>query len=301
VTDFALAPWTNRMQLDESSPLRSHRYTDRFSVVRVETTGALADAVHKSSSVPAILLSTFVNPVQVSDYRLWFDGKLVPTGTIPAFAVNVVDLASEPAVWGGRGGDYVHFHVRLATIDETAAALGYERVGNFRLSVAQEDIVLAQLTKSILPFLDAQSSPSPLALDQLELVVAAHLIQRYSSARLRRQEGGSKLASWQSQRATELLRENLDGKVGLADVARACELSVSHFARSFKATFGVSCHRWLTERRIEHAQELLVNTAIPLVDIANLAGFGDQPALTRTFRRVVGITPARWRREHKRR
>jgi AraC family transcriptional regulator len=289
------------MQLDETSQLRTHRYADRFSVVRVETTGPLADAIHKSSSVPALLLSTFVKPVQPSDYRLSFDGKFVPIGAIPAFAVNVVDLASEPAVWGGRGGDYVHFHIRHSVIDDTAAAHGYERVGNFRLSVAQDDIVLAQLTRSILPFLDAHAAPSPLALDQLELLVAAHVIQRYSSATRKHRDTRSKLAAWQSQRATELLRENLDGKVGLADVARACELSVSHFARSFKATFGISCHRWLTERRIEHAQALLANTAIPLVDIASLAGFADQPALTRTFRRVVGVPPAMWRREHKRR
>jgi AraC-like DNA-binding protein len=94
------------------------------------------------------------------------------------------------------------------------------------------------------------------------------------------------------------LRENLDGRIPLADLARACELSVSHFARSFKASFGVSCHRWLTERRIEHAQELLARPSIPLVDIASQTGFGDQAAFTRTFHRLVGTTPRQWRREH---
>src|SRR5258707_13258162 len=96
-------PWTNVLRLDESSSLRTHRYADRFSIVRVETTGPLADAVHKSSSVPALLLSTFVRPVAARDYRLWFDGRLVPTGNIAEFRVNVVDLAGEPALYGGRG------------------------------------------------------------------------------------------------------------------------------------------------------------------------------------------------------
>ncbi len=54
-------------------------------------------------------------------------------------------------------------------------------------------------------------------------------------------------------------------------------------------------------QRIEQAKALLVSSATPLVQIASQAGFADQPALTRTFRRFVGITPARWRREHKRR
>jgi hypothetical protein len=57
MTNTPLEPWTNAMRLGESSELRSHRYSDRFSVVRVETTGPLADAIRKSSSVPALLLS----------------------------------------------------------------------------------------------------------------------------------------------------------------------------------------------------------------------------------------------------
>src|SRR5579863_456207 len=57
-----LEPWTNLMRLDHSSTMREHRYADRFSVVRVETTGPLPDAVHKSSSVPALLVSVFVRP-----------------------------------------------------------------------------------------------------------------------------------------------------------------------------------------------------------------------------------------------
>jgi AraC family transcriptional regulator len=253
MTNTRLEPWTNTMRLGELSELRSHRYADRFSVVRVETSGPLADAIHKSSSVPALLLSMFVKPVAAVDYRLWFDGKVVPTGPISAFRANLIDLAGEPAIWAGCGVDHVHFHVRHATIDDTAAAFGYERTGNFRLSIAKEDIVLAQLTRSVLPFLGTRASPSLLALDQLELTIAAHVIQHYGAARQRRPIVRCTLAPWQSQRATELLRENLGGRIGLVDVARACELSVSHFARSFKETFGISCHRWLTERRVERA------------------------------------------------
>jgi len=88
------------------------------------------------------------------------------------------------------------------------------------------------------------------------------------------------------------LRENLDGTVRLADVAQACDLSVSHFARSFKASFGVSCHRWLTETRVERAKELLTATNAPLVVVALQSGFGDQAAFTRTFHRLVGLSLA---------
>jgi AraC-like DNA-binding protein len=278
--------------------MRAHRYEDRFSVVRVETTGALADAVHKSSSVPALLVSLFVQPAAAPDFRLWVDGKLIPTGRIASFHANVIDLAAEPAMWGGRGIDYVHFHVRRTAIDDTAADLGYEHIDGIRPSVAQEDIVLAQIARTLLPYLGSNGRPPPLALDQLELIVGAHVVQHYGAAKQRRATTSGGLAAWQRRRATELLSDNLGATVRLADLAHACDLSVSHFARSFKASFRVSCHRWLTERRIEFAKELLMHSDISLVDVAIRSGFGDQAAFTRTFHRLVGESPGRWRREH---
>jgi AraC-like DNA-binding protein len=294
----SVEPWMNVLRLDEWSSLRAHRYADRFSIVRVETVGPLPDAVHKSSNVPALLVSTFVRPVAAPDYRLWVDGKIVRTGPIPAFGVNVVDLAAEPAMWGGRGVDYVHFHLRRGTIDESAALLGYASLGDFRLSVAQEDIVLAQLTRNVLPFLGSGAPPPPLLLDHLELILAAHVIQRYGSAKRARAAVRGGLAAWQRRQVTEMLLDNLDGRTRLATLARTCDLSVSHFARAFKTSFGVTCHRWLTERRIECAQELLASTRLSLTEISSRSGFADQAAFTRVFRRLVGVPPGLWRREN---
>ena len=293
------------MRLDESSTLTTHRYADRFSAVRVETTGALIEPVRKSSSVPAVLVSVFVQPVAGRGYRLWVDGATVPTGPIPAFRSNVIDLAAEPATWGAAGIDYVHFHVRYDAIDETAADLGYDRVGAVRPVVAKDDMVLAQIAKNVLPFLEERASASGrasasdlLALDRLELILGAHVVQRYGTMKRRRTASTGGLAGWQRRRATELLHANRDGHVRLAHLARACGLSVSHFARAFKASFGVPCHRWQTEHRIQRAQELLTMKSLTLADIADRCGFGDQAAFTRTFHRLVGLTPGRWRREH---
>ena len=303
VADGSLEPWTNAMRLDESSTLRTHRYADRFSVVRVETTGALIEPVRKSSSVPAVLVSVFVQPVAIRGYRLWVDGATVPTGPIPAFRSNVIDLASEPATWGAAGIDYVHFHVRYDAIDETAADLGYERVGAVRPVVARDDIVLAQIAKNVLPLLGhgSVSAADLLALDRLELILGAHLVQRYGSTKQRRAASNGGLAGWQRRRATELLHANFDGQLRLAHLARACGLSVSHFARAFKASFGVPCHRWLTEHRIQRAEELLAVKETSLADVAHRCGFGDQAQ--RSHGRSTassGSTPGRWRREHSR-
>jgi AraC family transcriptional regulator len=295
-----LEPWTNALRFDQSTTMRGHRYGDRFSVVRVQTAGPLPWEIHKSSSVPALLLSTFVQPVPGSKYRLWIDGKAVPTGAIAAFRTNAVDLAAEPAMWAAGGVDHVHFHVRRSSIDETAADLGYERIGGFGSSLAQDEPVLAQITKSVLPHLAPGRSAHPLALDQLELILCAYLLQRYGATRHPQMVNGG-LARWQQRRALEMLEGNVDAGVRLSQLAFECELSVSHFVRAFKTTFGITPHRWLTRRRIERAKELLAATTAPLVDVAIQSGFSEQAAFSRTFRRLVGTTPGAWRREHARR
>jgi AraC family transcriptional regulator len=104
------------------------------------------------------------------------------------------------------------------------------------------------------------------------------------------------LAPWQVRRVAEMIRENLDGNIHLCDLARECGLSVSHFTRTFRKSFGMSPCRWLLERRIDHSKVLLVTSDLPIADIAIRSGFSDQTAFTRAFGRIVGDSPGRWRR-----
>jgi AraC family transcriptional regulator len=104
------------------------------------------------------------------------------------------------------------------------------------------------------------------------------------------------LSSWQKRRTLELLNDDCIGNIALAQIARECRLSVSHFARSFKISFGMPVHRWIVGQRVERAKDLLVNSKQPLVDVAFTAGFSDQASFNRTFTKVIGLSPGRWRR-----
>jgi AraC-like DNA-binding protein len=57
-----------------------------------------------------------------------------------------------------------------------------------------------------------------------------------------------------------------------------------------------SPHGYIIRRRVERAQGLMLSTARPLRDIAAECGLADQAHLTRLFRRIVGESPAAWRR-----
>jgi len=67
----------------------------------------------------------------------------------------------------------------LIRLDDIAEDLGFGRVNNYRLTALEDDLVVAQVTTSILPFLGRSDAPSVLALDQFSLILGAQLIQRY--------------------------------------------------------------------------------------------------------------------------
>jgi len=141
---------------------------------------------------------------------------------------------------------------------------------------------------------------SQLFMDSFTMMICSHLVGRYGQAPEAVQHFKGGLATWQSRRVVELFHEHLDGDLKLETLADECGLSVSHFARSFRRSFGTSAHRYLILKRVEIAKALLSGTNKTLVEIAAQIGFSDQAALTRTFANVVGATPAKWRREHAR-
>lgn len=107
------------------------------------------------------------------------------------------------------------------------------------------------------------------------------------------------LALWQAKRVAAHIDAHLAERIRIEELAALLRFSVGHFCRAFKATFGVSAHTYLTRRRIELAQCLMLTTHEPLGAIALSCGMSDQSHFTRLFRRVVGETPHAWRRSRR--
>lgn len=293
------APFTTFIQLDGKSHVPSQfRTPGTFTILRLQSPAGLPDRITKLSPVPALLVSVSIKSLPASSYRVWASDKLIPESIVHAFRSNVIDFDSQPGCWAGCAFDYVHYSVPRKGLDDIAEDVGVGRVSDYRLAVLEDDLVVAQITKSILPFLGRSDAPSVLALDQFSLILGAHLIQRYGILQKAARHSKGGLAPWQKRRASEVLHENMHGQIRLADVARECGLSASHFARSFKTSFGISTHQWLIQHRIDHAKALMTQTSMSIIEIAVQSGFNDQAAFTRTFHQVVGISPGRWRRHH---
>jgi AraC family transcriptional regulator len=72
-------------------------------------------------------------------------------------------------------------------------------------------------------------------------------------------------------------------------------LSPQHFAVLFRESTGFTPHQYVNHRRIACAQELLKNADAPLIEISMQCGFSSQSQFITTFRKLVGMTPGRFR------
>jgi AraC-like DNA-binding protein len=106
------------------------------------------------------------------------------------------------------------------------------------------------------------------------------------------------LAPWQVARVASYIDANLTGKITSQQLAEATRLSISYFCRAFRSTIGESPHTFVVRRRIGRARELIGSTDQPLSQIALDCGLADQAHLSKLFRRVVGVSPAAWRKMH---
>lgn len=89
----------------------------------------------------------------------------------------------------------------------------------------------------------------------------------------------------------DLGRESLD----LPRLARIAGLSPSRFHAVFRTAFGMAPSRWLQERRLARARELLAGGDLPVHQVAEQAGFNDPFHFSRLFKRRQGVPPAEYR------
>jgi AraC family transcriptional regulator len=104
------------------------------------------------------------------------------------------------------------------------------------------------------------------------------------------------LAPWQAKRLQTYIQEHLNTRILATDLAELARLSLSHFSRTFRETFGRTPANYIAYCRMRRAQQLMLESTHSLVSIALECGLADQSHFTRVFRRIWGVSPGLWRR-----
>jgi AraC family transcriptional regulator len=98
------------------------------------------------------------------------------------------------------------------------------------------------------------------------------------------------------QRVLAHIERHFAERLTLADLAEAAGSSPFRLARRFRAATGESLHGYLVERRLAHAEEMIVSGRASLAEVAFASGFASQSHMTTVFRKRRGLTPGRLRR-----
>lgn len=94
----------------------------------------------------------------------------------------------------------------------------------------------------------------------------------------------------------QFVRANLDKRISIEELARASDMSRSHFNRVFRTEAHQSPYQWILALRVERAKALLAR-GHSFAQAADASGFADQAHFNRVFKAVTGGTPSVWMKE----
>lgn len=171
---------------------------------------------------------------------------------------------------------------------EVLRSSGLDISSNFRPVFGSVDPLVTQLATT----LHAAPAAAPrLYRETLVHALAAQIAQTTFSA----SEIAAAPADPRLRRAADDIESHLESDVSLDVLAGVAAMSQFHFARKFKATFGLAPHAFLIRRRIARAQSLLKTTALPVAEIARRVGYEDTSRFSVQFKRALGVTPGQIR------
>lgn len=87
-------------------------------------------------------------------------------------------------------------------------------------------------------------------------------------------------------------------QLDLQSLAEVAGLSKFHSQRLFKATYGLTPAAYLSERRVERAQDLLRATNLTVTEVCHAVGFSRLGSFSSRFREIVGETPSEFQRRY---
>ncbi|MEM8737969.1 MAG: AraC family transcriptional regulator [Planctomycetota bacterium] len=246
------------------------------------------------------------NPDAVSFDRQRRDGHDYESSA-PAGALNLVP-AHEAFDWtwsyGGRPTTSYHVCLSpdlLARVAEEAGGIDPNRA-HLKHGVNIQDPAIQQCVEMMHRELGEHGLGGwggSLYIGSLARSLAVSLLRAYGTQDPRADSRPGQLNRRELDAVRDYVEAHLAEDVTLEELAGVTHLSVYHFTRKFKRTTGLTPHCYLMRRRVERAKALLKDRLFAdrgIAPIAYACGFSDQSHLTRYFKRIVGVTPAQFRR-----
>jgi len=295
-----------------------------FSLLRVSNLGqndiwAKPSASDKGDAADGISVSRFINSdsatreiqtetspdhyriaviLQGSQVSANYNGRTVYDGKTQSGMVHIAEPNAKISGLLRSPGEALHLFVPdrfLIQLGEEGDTPGL----GLRETIFEFDHPISFLGRAIADSTLADDLGGRLYVDSLCMAVVARLLNRFSNGEPEsagRQHG---LSGWRFKRVREYIDAHLGRPISLQDLANTAGLSRMHFASQFRHACGIRPHEYLLKQRIERSKEILLHSRMPVIQIALSVGFETHSHFSTVFKRIVGETPAEWRRLRK--
>jgi AraC family transcriptional regulator len=172
-------------------------------------------------------------------------------------------------------------------VDPSRVQLRYE--GGFR------DPLIEAIGRTVAAELHNPSPMAPLLVETLSAALGVYILRSYSGSSAASHPLPTAKGTLDRRRLARVLAfidAHLDRELSLEELAREACLSAFHFARSFKMATGVSPHRYVLQRRLDHAKALLTAGTLSLAEVALACGFSSQAHFSSSFKQATGLSPS---------
>ena len=195
----------------------------------------------------------------------------------------------------GQGDEESITPVHPALLVQTASASPQGAYVELVLHVPLDDPLLHHIAAVLQAAVAAEGMADRLYAEALANALADHLLRRYAAGRQSAGALPGGLTPFKLRRTVAYIQAHLERELPLVELAAIAQTSSSHFTRLFKQATGRTPHQYVLWCRMEQAKRLLIETDVPLIEIAYQVGCTDQSHFTALFRQYVATTPKAYR------
>lgn len=223
------------------------------------------------------------------------DGVRLGQRGILGTGIDVIPAGATLKAWSGLKSDVGCTLISVNPLELEAVLGGDGQVPRFRPASNLGNELLVALASRISSWVAMEHDRGSSLQTETLLMLLAQELARVQEGNFMGGAHRGGLASRAQRLVREFIHEHMDASLDLETLAGIAGLSRFHFSRAFKASFGLSPHKYVQQERLRRACELMEHTDGSITDIALQAGFASSSELARSFKLLKGCSPRQYR------
>ena len=221
-------------------------------------------------------------------------GKLRQSKEFIGNAVSVIPARIPHKTLWQRRAALIHIYIREEFLLRLASDVLQQDSFELQPTYLVRDLLIEELARLL--YLESEGGHLDAAVASAAVTtLCVRILRAYTVPQGEASYATGGLGPARERRVREYIEADLERDLSIQSLADVVGLSPQHFTVLFRESTGFTPHQYVNHRRISRAQELLKGADVPLIEISMQCGFSGQSQFITTFRKLVGMTPGRFR------